>query len=131
MKVMKGSSQGWKYALLIGGVILMALLVMDFNSRMAELRRLTAEREIVAGRLNNQLQTQAVLKTQIAYATSDNAVADWAYEDGHMVRPGDNPVVPVQSTQMVTIPTPLPAPTQQVMSNWERWLALFLGPRSP
>ncbi|MGD9094090.1 MAG: hypothetical protein PVF74_14675, partial [Anaerolineales bacterium] len=85
----------WKYALIIVGVVVLALLVIDFNSRMADMRKLSLQRDKVAVEQENLERTKASLETQIAYATSDEAVERWAYEDGNLIRPDDNPVVPL------------------------------------
>ncbi|HEY5571891.1 MAG TPA: hypothetical protein VIK64_02655, partial [Anaerolineales bacterium] len=58
---------GWKYALAVIGLAVLTLLVMDFNNRMAELRRLSDQRVIVAGRATDLVRTQQNLETQIAY----------------------------------------------------------------
>src|SRR5512135_3319195 len=128
MENMKRQKQGWKYGLIVAGLAVLALLVMDFNSRMAELRRMSIERDAVSLQATGEAQTQATLKTQIAFATSEPAVAKWAYEDAHMIRPGDNPVVPVPAVGPTPTPTPAPVVTPVKVSNWEAWLALFLGP---
>ena len=123
---MRGLKFSWKYALAIIGVLFMAYLVMDFNSRTAELRRLTVQKEQVAGQVTYLVRTQNTLQTQIAYAASDAAVADWAYQEGHMVRPGDNPVVPVAPPGSTPAPTPTPVIERPVVSNWQMWLWLFV-----
>jgi cell division protein FtsB len=115
----------WKYALVILGVFTLAYLVMDFNSRMAELRRLSVQKERVAAEVTHLANTQAALQTQIAYATSDDAVAQWAYEQGHMARPGDIPVIPVEPVGGTPAPTPVATVEQPVVSNWQMWLWLF------
>jgi len=79
---MKRPSFSWKYALIIIGLFVLAYLVMDFNNRMAALRRLSAQKEDVTQQLAGQKQTEAYLQTQIAYATSDASVEQWAYEEG-------------------------------------------------
>jgi hypothetical protein len=71
-------------------------------------------------------QTQASLQTQIAYATSEKAVADWAYAEGHMIRPGDNPVVPVAPGAVTPAPTPARVVVRPVVENWQMWLWLFV-----
>lgn len=128
---MKNQPPGYRYALVVIGLALLTMLVMDFNSRMAELRRLTAEREAVRENQDRFLGTKAALETQIAYATSEAAVIEWAYQDGHMVRPGDVAVVPLPAGQ----PTPTPMVTQveveEEVSYWQRWFALFFAPRAP
>jgi hypothetical protein len=126
MSMMKGLKFSWRYAAAILGVLIMAYLVMDFNSRTADLRSLTVQREQVAGQVTQLARTQDTLKTQIAYATSDAAVVDWAYEDGNMVRPGDNPVVPVAPPGSTPAPTPTPVIERPVVSNWQMWMWLFV-----
>ncbi|HEX9028852.1 MAG TPA: hypothetical protein VF823_06740 [Anaerolineales bacterium] len=128
---MKRQKQGWRYGALVLGLAVLALLVMDFNSRMAEIRRLADEQAIVQGQVTNQVQTKAYLETQIVYATSEGAVARWAYEDNHMVRPGDNPVIPVSSGGNTPTPTPTPMVTPVKVSNLQAWWELFLGSRTP
>ena len=111
---------------------MLAFLVMDFNNRMAELHRLTQDKQQVEQQLEGLSQTQAALKTQIAYATSEPAVVRWAYEDGVMVREKDVPVVPIGGEGRATAaPTTTPAVTQEELSNWEKWQRLFFGPQAP
>jgi cell division protein FtsB len=128
---MKTGNSGWRYALLVLGLAVLAVMVMDFNRRTADLRRLTTEKDAVSAQVTNLVQTQNGLKEQVAYATSDAAVMEWAYQDGHMMRPGDVPVIPVPVDQVTAVPTPTPAPTQVQTSNWEKWLVLFTGPKAP
>jgi hypothetical protein len=115
---------GWKYALLVIGLVVLSLLVMDFNNRMSQLRRLSDQQVVVAAEVTQLVQTQSALQTQIAYATSDVAVAEWAYKDGHWVREGDIRVVPLpDGSQPEPTPVPVILPTQP--SNWRIWLSLF------
>jgi len=127
---MKRPKFSWKYALIITGVVVLAYLVMDFNNRMAALRHLTAEKEVVAAELGSLEKTQVALQTQIAFATSEAAVEKWAYEEGHMVQPGDNPVIPIAPAGSTPVPTPLPESSRTTVSNWQMWLWLFVDPKS-
>ena len=97
---------GWKYALAVIGLAVLTLLVMDFNNRMAELRRLSDQRVIVAGRATDLVRTQQNLETKIAYATSEAAVLEWAYQEGKWVREGDVPIVPLAEPGSAPEPTP-------------------------
>jgi hypothetical protein len=126
---MKRTWLGWKYALLVIGVIVLALLVMDFNNRMAGSRRLSDKREEVAITATMLIQTQVQLETQIAYATSQAAVEEWAYEEGHMVREGENLVIPLEYPGFTPEVTVLPTTTPEPESNWQIWLSLFLESR--
>ena len=126
---MKRTWLGWKYALIVIGLVVLTLLVMDFNNRMAEQRRLSDKREDVAVEATELRSTQVFLETQIAYATSIAAVEEWAYEEGHMVREGENLVIPLEypgfTPQVTVIPTATPEPE----SNIQIWFSLFLESR--
>ena len=128
---MKAQKHGWRFALVLVGLGLLAMMVMDFNSRTAELRRLAAEKDVVSAQATSVMQTQLALDDEIAYATSEPAVMQWAYEDGHMVRSGDVPVVPVAPQEVTPVPTPTPTVVVSQVSNWQRWLSLFVGPEAP
>jgi hypothetical protein len=117
-----------KYVLVVIALTLLAYLVIDFNGRTAEMNRLLAEQEIVQARLESRQQTKAALDAQIAYATSEAAVVKWAHEN-HMARPGEYPVVPIQSVKVTPTPRPKPTVVPTEVSNLERWLALFVDPQ--
>jgi hypothetical protein len=122
---MKHYNPGLKYALIIIGLFIVALLVMDFNDRMADLRRLSNQQERIAAELTALIQTKSHLETQIAYATSDAVVYEWAYQDGHWVREGDYPIVPLPQPGFTPQPTPTVIITAEPLSNWQVWLSLF------
>jgi cell division protein FtsB len=128
---MKNFKLNWKYTLMAAGLVLLVYLVTDFNNRTAELRRLEAQKESVAAEATQAVQAQQLLNTQIAYATSEPAVKEWAYEEGHLVKPGDNPVVPVQVPGSTPVPTPAPVVVEKPLSNWQMWLLLFVDFHSP
>jgi hypothetical protein len=125
---MKQYGNIWKYAAGAIALVVLAVLVMDFNNRTADLHRLQADQKDVQARVTAAVETQSYLQTQIVFATSEPAVANWAYEQGHMVRPGDNPVVPVAGAGRTPTPTPAPVVTPVKTSPWQAWLALFFGP---
>ena len=118
----------WKYALILTSIIILAVMVMDFNNRMSAMRALSVERERVAAQVTQLASEKAALETQIAHAQSDAAVAEWAYEQGHMIRPGDNPIVPMQPFESTPVPTPTPSVTRRQVENWQMWLWLFMDP---
>lgn len=122
---MKHYNPGLKYALIIIGLFIVALLVMDFNNRMADLRRLSNQQDRIAAELTALIQTKSHLETQIAYATSDAVVYEWAYQDGHWVRDGDHPIVPLPQPGFTPQPTPTVIITAELMNNWQVWLSLF------
>jgi len=117
-----------KHALIIAGIAVLAMLVVDFNSRVADLRRQSAQREQVAAELESYTKTAVYLETQVAYATSDEAVVEWAYDEGNMIRPGDHPVVPIPPADSTPAPQPTQKPATEKVSNLEVWLWLFFEP---
>jgi cell division protein FtsB len=123
---MKQLKFSWKYAVIIVGVIFLAYLVMDFNNRMVNLRNLSEQRDRVAAQVTSLVQERSKLETQIAYATSEAAVVQWAYEEGRMVRPGDNPIIPLAPAQSTPAPTPNPIITQPAVEKWQVWIMLFV-----
>ena len=125
---MKRPNFSWKYAIIIVGVVLLAYLVMAFNNRVADLRHQALQKERVAAHLQNLEETRSGLETQIAYATSDAAVIEWAYEDGNMVQDGDIPVVVLPPGDSTPVPTPTPVVVQPTVSRWQMWWWLFVDP---
>jgi len=126
---MKRTWLGWKYALIVIGLVVLTLLVMDFNNRMAEQRRLSDKREDVAVEATDLRHTQVYLETQIAYAMSEAAVDEWAYEEGHMVREGENLVIPLEYPGFTPEVTVIPTITPEPETNFQIWLSLFLESR--
>lgn len=111
---------------MVVGFIIVVLLISDFNSRMAELRRLSAEKDRVSTQVASLVETQQFLETQVAYATSEVAVYKWAYTNRRMTEPGDTLIVPIQVPDSAPVPTPIPAATPEVIHNWQVWLSLFV-----
>lgn len=117
-----------KRQLILGGLILLFIvLIADLNSRLMELDRLNLERDRVATRYYWVTSTEAVLKTQIAYAQSDAAVEEWAREEGHMVKEGDVVIVPMVPKGATEQPEILPTATPQVVKEIDAWRAIFFG----
>ena len=115
-----------KVGLAVAAVILF-FLVLDLNNRLNELSRLS-EQENKALMVVAELQTTLdFLETQVAFANSEGAVEQWAYNEGHMARPGEKLIIPLSPAG--TTPQPVfestPIPTQ--VPNWQIWLALLSG----
>ncbi len=102
-------------------------MVIDFNSRLGELNLLKKHASSLGAQATEAVQTQVGLQTQVAYASSDQAVQDWARGEGHYVQPEDQAVVPVGEPGTVPIQAPTPAPTPTPVPNWQVWWNLFFG----
>jgi hypothetical protein len=118
----------WRNILVVLGLFLAVVLLLDFNRRMEELDRLTAQMNSVKAEGTAVVQTQTALAGQVAYATSDAAVEEWAYEN-KMVRPGEHPVVVVSGADATLTPEPTLLPQVEEVPTWRIWWELFFGPR--
>jgi hypothetical protein len=117
----------FRRVLIFAGILVLVLMVIDFNRRIETLNTLNKQVVQVRVQATHAMQTQIALQTQVAYAGSTAAVEDWARTEGHYVRDGDQPVVPIgqpgsQPIQSIE-PTPVPTP----MPNWQIWWNLFFG----
>jgi hypothetical protein len=122
--------RNWRYALLLLVLVVLALLVMEFNNRTGELHRLERERERALTRLEEQQGTQQSLEGAIAYATSDRAVDEYAREYGKQSQPGDQVVV-ILPGEATPTPEPLPAQSSVEKTNLEGWWDLFFADLQP
>ncbi|RME90454.1 MAG: hypothetical protein D6770_02400 [Anaerolineae bacterium] len=116
-----------RQVLLLGGVFLLILLVMDFNARLENLNRLERSLKTVRAEATQASQTQVALQTAIAYATSEQAVEEWAREEAGYIQPGDQPVVPLPVPGSTPTATPVPTVTLTPVENWQVWWELFFG----
>jgi hypothetical protein len=109
------------------GILILMFMVMDFNTRLENLNHLNNQREVVREQATQAVLTEAAMRTEVAYATSEQAVEDWARSEGHYEKPGDQPVVPLgqPGSEPVISSTPTPIPTP--MPNWLIWQKLFFG----
>ena len=109
------------------GIIVLVFVVLEFNRRLEELSLLDQKDASVRTEATQIMQTQVALETAVAYANSTAAVEEWARTDGHYIKNGDLPVVPVGApgSAPIELTTPVPLPTP--MQNWEVWWELFFG----
>ena len=119
----KGFSRGW----LIVAIILAILILGDLNRRMANARRLERESRELATEVAQLEVDNQDLQTQVAGATSDAMVEEWARTEGRMVQEGERLIIPVPGEGEVVEVTPTPVTTRDRPSNWDVWLALLFG----
>lgn len=111
----------------LSAVLLLVLLMMNLNSRLTEYFHLSSERDKLGTQVAYYRATKVALDTQAAYATSDQAVEDWARNEARMARPGDKVIVPVTPANETSEPVIQVTPTPTTIENWEVWWALFFG----
>jgi hypothetical protein len=116
----------WRNILVVIGLVVAVVLLVDFNHRMEELDRLSTQLNSVRTEATAIIQTQSALAGQVAFATSDVAVEQWAY-DNKMVRPGEHPVSVVPGTGTTPTPEPTVATLGGKVPIWRIWWELFFG----
>jgi hypothetical protein len=112
------------------GIAAALLIMLDFNRRQAEAQRLEADRDHLQTEVAELVYANEVLETQVAYATTDAAVIQWAHEQGKLAQPDEVLVVPIVPTaQPTAAPPPLAAPPPP--PTWSLWWNLFFDIRPP
>ena len=109
------------------GIVVLVFVVLEFNRRLEELSLLNEKNAAVRAEATQIMQTQIALETAVAYANSTAAVEEWARTDGHYIKEGDLPVVPVEAPGVAPIEMTTPVPLPTPMQNWEIWRELFFG----
>ena len=108
-------------------IFILILVIIDFNNRLEELDRLQKQDGILQTQATQGMQTYTALQTQVAYATSDQAVEDWARQDGHYSQPGDQAIIPVGSAGSAPVQQSEATPSPTPIPNWQIWWSLFFG----
>jgi cell division protein FtsB len=108
-------------------VITLLLLLLDLNNRVGELYTLTRQRDQMRTNVVILQSTENALRKQIAYATSESAVEEWARQDNSFSQPGDKVIIPLAQPGFTPVPTIRPTPTMVVLEKWQIWSLLFLG----
>lgn len=114
-----------KIVVLLIVILILVFLILGFNHRLAAYRELADRAERVEASVTLLWQTQVSLETQVAYATSETNVEQWAYEEGRWIREGDYLIVPFSSMKRTPTPTPYRKATPQALETWEIWRILF------
>lgn len=113
--------------LAIAGILILVLMIVDFNSRLEELNRLKKQARVLSIQATQLIETQQALLTEVAYAGSDAAVEELARREGRYVRDGDQAVIPVPVPGSAPIQDATPTPSPTPLPNWQVWWNLFLG----
>lgn len=124
---MKAILAARKRILVLAAIVILVLVMMNLNSRLGEYFRLDSQRDSIATQNADLQKTQAKIETQVAYATSDQAVEDWARNEAHLAQPGDKVVVVITPLNNTVVPEVVVTPEPRVVQNWEVWWALFFG----
>jgi cell division protein FtsB len=104
------------------GVLVLLLVLFAFTQRIAEYVRLNSQLEREEVRLTELVATQAFLHDEIAYATSQAAVEEWARQQARWAQEGDFPVIPLPPDGVTPQPDGGILATPTPSSNWNMWM---------
>jgi cell division protein FtsB len=116
-----------KRIIVVALVIILVLLLVDFNQRMVLLSKLRGQEKELNQRYSQLESTQTALEIELAYANSDQAVEKWAREEGGMVQEGDIPIVLLPPSGPIPTQTPQPTAVVEKVEEWQIWQELFFG----
>lgn len=110
-------------------VVLLIFLMMGFNNRLINMNRLTRQESILQTRIAGLENTKIAVEEQVAYATSEIALEEWARESNHMIEPGDQAIVLIAPNEKLSTPTPTPTIEEEPtsLSHFETWKLLLFG----
>ena len=126
MKIGRLTIQPQRIAILLGIGILL-FLILDFNTRVEGLSHLQNGLATQQAIGTGVVVTQYVLETQVAYATSEAAVQEYARNQARLIQPGDHVVIPMAMPGATPEPSATPAPTFGSKSNWAVWMEYLFG----
>ncbi len=115
-----------KEFVIIVGVVLLILLMMDYNARLEKLNLLSEKVASVRAEATMLIETQVVLQTQIAEATSESVTEGEARNNGE-IQDGDQRIVPIPAEGAPLIDTSVPTPAPEPLMKWQVWVELFFG----
>ena len=124
---MKALLNARKRILGLVAIVILFLVMINLNSRLGEYFRLDSQRDSMSTQIAELNQTHGMLETQVAYATSDQAVEDWARNEAHLAQEGDQVIIVVTPLDNPIVPQVVETPAPRVVQNWEIWWALFFG----
>lgn len=108
-------------------LIFFIYFVLQINSLQSKLSPLQDQAATARAQVTNLVSTRVNLETQVAYATSSDAVEAAARGEGHMILPGENPVIVVPVEGPSPTPTIMVEPTQEQLSPLDTWIYLIFG----
>lgn len=116
-----------KRIFIVGGLLFLLLLVMEFNTRLTKLSQLEAQHALESTDIYQFRLTETYLQTEIAYATSEAAAEEWAREDGIMLETDDHGIALQPDPNFTPVPESTAMVTPEPLSNWDIWVLWFFG----
>ncbi len=110
-------------------VVLLIFLMMGFNNRLINMNRLIRQENILQTRIAGLESTKIAVEEQVAYATSEVALEEWARESNHLIEAGDQAIVLIPSDEQLSTPVPPSVIEEEKssLSHFETWILLLFG----
>jgi hypothetical protein len=124
MKRLGGTFKKVAYAL---GILILVVVVVNFQQRISEMNHLEGQLRLIQTQGTAVMITQESLLTQVAYATSDEAVKKWAYSEGRWYLPNETPIILLPSGSVTLVPEGITQVQAPKVPNWQVWWELFFG----
>jgi cell division protein FtsB len=116
-----------KNRLLVAGAILVFLLVFgELWRRISQAADLRGLEHQIGAQVTQLAQESNRMATLVAKAQNDDAVAEWARNEGKMILPGEVLVQPIAPTIQAATPEPA-EDTEQDVPNWRIWWEWLWG----
>jgi cell division protein FtsB len=112
---------------LLVAVVIAVLILGDLNRRMSDARRLEQDQLALQTSVASIESQNDDLRTQVAEATNDILVEEWARGQAGMVQEGEHLILPLPVGEATPVPTPSSNRAGSSASNWEIWWALLFG----
>ncbi len=107
-------------------MILVAIaLIIDLNTRLSTLTFLENQEATLQADVVRLQSTLDTVNDRINYANSDNAVDEWARQQGLMRKEDDYVIIPLPGDYETPTPTPYPIPVITPAPNWAIWKSLI------
>jgi cell division protein FtsB len=116
-------SRVWLLALVVAAVLILG----DLNRRMSDARRLQRDQLTLQTEDASIASQNDDLRTQVAEATNDVLVEEWARGQAGMVREGEHLILPLPEGGATPVPTPSRDESTANATNWDIWWALLFG----
>ena len=108
-------------------IVILVVLMMDFNNRMSNMIQLNQMEKILETKLAGLEATRLVVEDDIAYATSDRALEEWAREKDRLIAEGDQPIIIMPPSDYPPPSTATPEPETIILTRLEIWKELIFG----
>lgn len=116
-----------KRVIVVSLIVILILLLMDFNQRMVLLTKLRGQEKQLTQKYAQLESTLAALEAEIADAGSDQAVEKWAREEAGMIQEGDIPIVLLPPSEPIVSDIGQQTVVIERVEKWEIWQELFFG----